>query len=121
MQLTEDLAEGSYISSYNADGITIGGLIYNQSILITPDGNINPWPISHLADLTEAHCQQLLNFKPEVIIIGTGKQHQLPELSLLKYFAEQHLGIEIMSTAAACRTYNIVLLEGRRVVAGLIF
>ena len=120
MQLSEDIAPGTYISNYTQGMITIGGNRYQHNVLITPDGTVARWELTDLQQLDIRHCQTILKFKPEVVLIGSYDHNLLPDPQWVEYFATHHLGIEIMNTAAACRTYNILLAENRLVVAGLI-
>jgi len=120
MNLTEDLTERTLISSYTAESICIGETTYHSSILILPSGEVLTWPVQQLEDIQEEHCQTIIQHQPEMIIIGTGQKHQLPNLDLIRHFANHKMGIEVMSTPAACRTYNVLALENRHVAAGLI-
>lgn len=84
-----------------------------RSAIIMPALLIREWPPQTVAELTREHIQQLATLKPEVVIIGTGKRLQWPERALLTPLMEAGIGYEIMDTAAACRTYNILSYEGR--------
>ncbi|MCX7123256.1 MAG: MTH938/NDUFAF3 family protein [Gammaproteobacteria bacterium] len=70
-------------------------------------------------DLTVAHIEQLAAFKPEVILLGTGEIQIFPAPSLLASLYPARIGIEMMTTDAACRTFNILISEGRNVLAAL--
>lgn len=120
MILNEDLTERPLISQYTPQAIHLKDDVYAHNILIDPSGHIAAWPIKTLSNITPEDCEQMLLHQPEVILIGTGATHELPDLSLIRFFANHHIGIEIMNTAAACRTYNVLILEARRVLAGLI-
>lgn len=120
MTLTEEKSERPIISSYVPGKISIGENSYETSLLITPAGEVLNWPILHLEELQEAHYREIVAYQPEIVIIGTGEIHQLPSLSIIHYFSNHDIGIEIMSTNAACRTYNVLALEGRNVLAGFI-
>lgn len=120
MTLTEEHANRPIISSYTPGKIGIGENAYENSLLITPAGEVLTWPIQHLDQLTESYCQEIVAYQPEIVIIGTGAIHHLPNLTVIHYFTNHKIGIEIMSTNAACRTYNVLTLEGRHVLAGLI-
>lgn len=121
MILTEDFTEKPLISHCSAQAIHIHDKIYENSILITPTGEISCWPTHCIDDITQEHYQQFLAFQPEVIIIGAGLTQSLPDPAFIAYFTRHHIGVEIMNTAAACRTYNVLALENRRVLAILMF
>ncbi len=87
--------------------------------IIMPDKLIKDWTVNEASDLTEAHVQQLLELKPEVVLIGTGERLVWPKRALLAPLLSANIGYEIMDTAAACRTYNILSHEGRDVAAAL--
>lgn len=120
MTLTEEHHQNLVISSYTPGNINIGENSYQTSLLITPAGKILTWTVQHLNEFTEVHCQEIIDYHPEVVIVGTGAEHQLPDLNIIYSFANHKIGIEMMSTAAACRTYNVLALEGRNVMAALI-
>ena len=66
------------------------------------------------------HFDSLIQRTPEIIILGTGSRHQFPDHSLLSQLTKKSIGIEIMDTKACCRTYNILVEEGRRVAAAVL-
>lgn len=102
-------------------GSTKGVLLeqLTQSAIVTPELLIKEWPPQTVAELTREHIQQLAALKPEVVIVGTGKRLQWPDRALLTPLMEAGIGYEIMDTAAACRTYNILSYEGRVVAVAL--
>jgi uncharacterized protein len=70
--------------------------------------------------LVEAHFEAITDLEPEIVLLGTGSRQRFPRPSLLRSLLARGVGVEIMNTAAACRTYNIIMLEGRRVAAALL-
>ncbi|MBI3771973.1 MAG: Mth938-like domain-containing protein [Gammaproteobacteria bacterium] len=91
----------------------------SQSFIITAETVIRDWPPQDISTLSRDHIAQLAAYDPEVVLIGTGTRLTWPDRALLTPLMEQHIGFEVMDTAAACRTYNVLSLEGRKVVAGL--
>lgn len=120
MTLTEDHTTSTLITEYTPEFIRIQEKMYESSILITPTEKILPWPVRHLDELTQQLCEEMIQYRPEIVIIGTGEKHLFPDLDIIRFFDNYHMGIEMMSTSAACRTYNVLLLEGRKIIAGLI-
>ena len=85
-----------------------------------PDRLIEDWPVISDSQLEAQHFEMLLSDKPEIIILGTGIAHKFPDQSLLSQLTKMGIGIEVMDTRACCRTYNILVEEGRRVAAALL-
>ncbi|ALP52807.1 hypothetical protein Tel_06365 [Candidatus Tenderia electrophaga] len=90
-----------------------------SSAIITAKQLIRDWPPQCVEELTQAHVAALAQLNPEVAIIGTGARLQWPKRALLRPLVEAGIGFEIMDTAAACRTYNVLSYEERRVAAAL--
>jgi uncharacterized protein len=91
----------------------------HSSFVISADRLLREWPPQHIGELTVEHIELLLELKPEVVLIGTGASLKWPERTLLKPLIGAGIGYEIMDTAAACRTYNVLSYEGRTVAAAL--
>jgi uncharacterized protein len=120
MELIEDVGDGFTINSVAPGQITIGETVYTNSLIVAPTQVLPDWEITHVDQLTPMNCQALLRLNPKLILLGTGARHALPDPKVIALFGQQKIGLEVMSTAAACRTYNVVMAEGRQVVAALI-
>jgi uncharacterized protein len=90
------------------------------SFILSPRHLIRDWAPTSIEDLVSEHLEALLALQPELILLGTGPRLQFPESGILATIHQRQIGVEVMDTAAACRTYNILMTEGRFVVAGLI-
>ncbi|MBE9524560.1 MAG: Mth938-like domain-containing protein [Chloroflexi bacterium] len=90
------------------------------SFVISPRHLIRDWPPINIEALLEQHLKILIELQPEVVLLGTGQNLRFPETGILAQLHNQQIGVEVMDTAAACRTYNILMTEGRFVVAGMI-
>lgn len=114
--------EGSLqlITAYSAGRITVGEIVYRSSLIITPDKLIPDWGKSSPATLDETDFAMLRDLAPEVVLLGTGSQMQFPSPAITVPLVNESIGLEVMDTAAACRTYNILAGEGREVAAALI-
>ncbi len=122
MKFSEDNpADGFFIQKYDAGTVIINDRGFDQSLIIAPDQVIEHWQPRSIEALLLEHFDTLLALEPEIAIIGTGKQLVFPPVEVYASLIQQGIGLEIMDTGAACRTYNILMSEGRRVVAGLIF
>ncbi len=109
-----------YIQSYSDDGIQVNDNTYQSSLIITPERIIGHWPPRSVTELTPQYWQAVLALTPSIILLGTGKQQVFPESPVLKCIYAAGLGLEVMSTSAACRTFNVLNSEGRNVVAALL-
>lgn len=108
------------IRGYQAGRITIGDNTYSNSLILSPTRLIDDWPPLTLSDLTEKDFERMIDLEPEVVLLGTGQRLKFPERRITLPLIQRSIGIEVMNTAAACRTYNILANEGRNVVASLI-
>ncbi len=121
MKLSEDYTYGSnVIRAYTDTGIEINDKAYSSSLVVGNTLLIEDWEISHIDDMAETHWQQLVELSPEIIIIGTGEKIIFPHPSSYAIAIQQGIGVEFMDSAAACRTYNILLSEDRPIIAAII-
>ncbi|MEO8010313.1 MAG: Mth938-like domain-containing protein [Dokdonella sp.] len=120
MQLNQEHAAGYfYVRSCRSDAITVIDRVLCRSFIIAPDRIVEDWPVRSIVDLDEAAVATLLTLSPELVILGTGIRQVFPAASLQALLMTRQIGVEFMDNAAACRTYNLLAAEGRRVVAGL--
>ncbi len=108
------------IRSYGPGQLRIGEITHGSSVIVTASTVIAPWRPTTAPELTAADLEPLLGLGPEVVLLGTGARQQFPDLQVLRILHEQRIGVEVMDTAAACRTYNVLVTEGRNVAAALI-
>jgi len=111
---------GHLILGYGPGRILIGGRTYTRGLIVSPERIDTDWGPENAIDLAAKHFDALLALDPQIIIIGTGKHQIFPDPNTYLTALQQGLGVDIMDTGAACRTYNILVSEGRKVVAGLI-
>ncbi len=108
------------IRAYGPGRINVNDKLLSGSFILAPDRVLEGWPPQRFEDLEAGHFDAALALEPEILLVGTGAtQHFLPPELLAKLSAEG-IGVEVMDTAAACRTYNILLSEDRKVVAALL-
>ncbi len=120
MKFMLDNNTGGYaIQRYDVGVIIIAERSYRESLILLPDRVIETWSPNSVNDLAEEDFHQLMELEPEIVLLGTGRQQQFPHPSLTQPLMQQRIGLEVMDTAAACRTYNILMAEGRRVAAAL--
>ena len=99
--------------------IRIADICYAQSLIVTPR-SVKMWDVKHLSALALTDFQYFAELGAEVIILGVGKSMAFPEVALTRPLVHRQIGLEVMDTAAACRTYNVLAGDGRPVVAALI-
>ena len=122
MKLHADRMEGqNAISRHGAGGVIVNGVEFRLSVVVPWRGMVLPWAVDDFANLTEAHFTTLAELGPELVIFGSGQRIRFPKPAMLQPLMARRIGLETMDTAAACRTYNVLLAEGRSVVAALLF
>ncbi len=106
------------IKTYEVGNIQINKETYSQPIILTKD-QILDWNVDSVDSLTDDDFQAVIDTDVDIIILGTGKKQIFPPPNILKLAAEKRLGLEVMDTAAASRTYNVLLSEDRSVCAAI--
>jgi uncharacterized protein len=121
MKFAQDTQDQGYvITAYDDDSVSINGKPFKQSLIISASQLDENWNLGSIEFLQNEHIDKILLFKPELIIIGTGNRLVFPAVETYAAIIQQGIGIDFMDTGAACRTYNILMSEGRDVVTGLI-
>jgi uncharacterized protein len=108
------------VTAYDETGVEINAVRYTYSLLVLPEVKPVAWPASSFEDLTEEHFSQIDRTNPDVVILGTGKKQRFVHPKLTKSLTARQVGVESMDNQAACRTYNILMAEGRKVALALI-
>ncbi len=108
------------VTAYGPDHIQFKLIHHTTSILVLPEGEVRPWPVNRFEDLEPAHFEALAELGPEVVLLGTGSRLRFPHPRLTASLARKHVGVDAMDMQAACRTYNILMAEGRKVAAVLL-
>lgn len=120
MKLSLDSGPGIVVTATGEGWIRVGTAEVRENAVLTRDEVVTPWAAAGFGALVEADFAALLGLKPELVLFGSGGRQRFPAPRLLKPLYEARIGVETMATAAACRTFNILSGEGRRVVAALI-
>ena len=100
--------------------IEINTIRYESSILVMPEGAITPWNITNFNLLERSHFDLITELRPELVILGSGLKHRFVSPSLMQDLYKAKIGFEAMTTQAACRTYNILMGEGRLVLGAFL-
>lgn len=107
------------VTAYGPGFIEINKVRHTSALLLTPE-RLEPWAVDAFEALREADFERLRAMNPEVVLLGTGTRQRFPHPRLSRALGEARIGLEVMNTAAACRTYNILMAEGRKVAAALL-
>ncbi|MDO5102305.1 MAG: Mth938-like domain-containing protein [Lautropia sp.] len=108
------------ITAYGEDWVDINGTRHHGALLVQPTGPVLPWQVASFEALTAADFEQLARLAPEVILLGTGDRLRFPPPAITRSLMQARIGLEVMDVVAACRTYNILMGEGRQVLAALL-
>jgi uncharacterized protein len=108
------------IRSYGPGQVKIRDGLYHASLIVTPTKIISDWPPQSFSDLDASHFEALVALEPELVVLGTGKYLRFPAPAVTRALIDANVGLEVMDTGAACRTYNILMSEGRKVVVALL-
>ena|SRR5687767_9477837 len=121
MKIEREQAEGrNLFTGYGEGYVEVNGKRYASSLVVSGDRLVADWPLASFDEITADHLAAILELKPEILLLGTGRAFAFPDRARLRPLYEARLGVEVMDTPAACRTYNILLGEGRHVVAALV-
>jgi uncharacterized protein len=119
MQLTRDSSAVNYIRAWEPGRVRVADRWVAGNVIVGSDAIIESWTANAARSLTVADLEPALALQPTIIVLGTGTEQLLPDVELMAAVAARSVGLEIMNTPAACRTFNVLLQEQRRVVAAL--
>ena len=108
------------VTGYDDSGVEINAERFNFSLLVMPETPPRAWPVPSFASLTAEHFEQIAADHPDVVILGTGARQRFVHPRLVASLSALRVGVECMDSKAACRTYNILMGEGRKVTLALI-
>ena len=121
MKFQPDHLAGTNVLTRHAPGeLWVGSTRFDHSLLVPWTGTVVPWAPRSTDELDASHFEAVLALKPELVIFGSGPRLKFVSPALLRALIERRIGVETMDTAAACRTYNVLVAEGRAAVAALL-
>jgi uncharacterized protein len=121
LKFEREQADGkNAFTGYGEGYVEINGQRHTQSLVVSGGRLVTDWPVASLEGLRADHMAAIVELKPEIVLLGTGARFQFPPPALLAPLYKAGIGVEVMDTPAACRTYNILQGEGRDVAAALI-
>jgi uncharacterized protein len=112
--------DNKLITAYGDGFVEVNKQRFNQHLIVMPDKLILDWSAKDFASLNELDFVALMNLNPEVVLLGTGSKHQFAHPKLTAALTKNGIAVECMTTHAACRTFNILMSEGRNVAAALL-
>ena len=121
MKLHSSVPSGvNTITGYGEGYVMVNGERRSSSVVVLPD-RIEEWPAKRFDQLSTEDFAYLKNLKAEIVLLGTGPRQRFPHPRLTAELAKAGIGLEVMALQAACRTYNILVAEERKVAAALLF
>jgi len=108
------------IARHDRAGVWVSSRQYTGGVLVPWIGDVRPWSARAFGELAPAHFEQILELEPELVIFGSGQRIRFVAAPMIRGLIERRIGFEAMDTAAACRTFNVLVSEGRSVVAALL-
>jgi uncharacterized protein len=118
LHLVENAGQ-NFFSGYGPGYVAVNNLRYARSVVVTPQA-VAEWHVTGVQALAAADFEFVARLNVEIVLLGTGMQQRFPGPELMRAIAESGAGLEVMDTKAACRTYNILAAEGRRVAAAIV-
>ena len=119
LKFTRELSGALVIRSVTASTIRVNDDEYSTSIALTPEKLLGNWPDKAIGDLVDSDFAAVFDVEPEIVLLGTGASNVFPPRELTFAFARKGIGFEVMDTAAAARTFNVLANEGRKLAAVL--
>lgn len=116
----EQISGKNSFTGYGEGYVEINRERHSASLVVAAERIITDWPVVAVEGLAADHVAAIVELGPEIVLLGTGARLQFPEPALLAPLYKAGIGVEVMDTPAACRTYNILLGEGRNVLAAVI-
>jgi uncharacterized protein len=120
MQITREASSSNLIRAVEHGRIRIGEQWWTGNLIVTADEIVSDWTLTEPGRITIDDLAPALRFEPELVVVGAGTEPRPPDIDLMAELAARSIGLEFMLTPAACRTFNVLIHEGRRVTAALI-
>src|SRR5690606_15471010 len=108
------------VTAYDEHGVEINAIYFSHSLIVLPEIKPVAWEVTAFENLTATDFEPINDHRPDVVILGTGAKQRFIHPRLITTLTQQHIGVECMDNQAACRTYNILMGEGRKVALALI-
>lgn len=109
-----------FVRSISERGIRVSDNYFNNPFILSGQKLVSEWDVTTIDDINESSLQVVFDMQPEVVLVGTGETQVFLPVLVQRLFFQRSIGFEVMTTDAACRTFNILVAEGRHVVAALL-
>ena len=116
----DNAAAGNLISTYGPGHVVVNEERIQTSVIVTPGRILQDWAPETVAALAPEHFDALMELDPDIVVLGSGARQRFPGQELYAALSRHGIGLEVMDTGAACRTYNVLVAEDRRVAAALL-
>ena len=116
-----DISGSNAFTGYGEGYVLVNRQRYEHNLVVLPDRIVTDWQPAGFDQLTAADFTRLAELAPEIVLLGTGTRLRFPRPELTRALYEARIGLEVMDIQAACRTYNILAAEERKVIAALLF
>ncbi|UVW27711.1 Mth938-like domain-containing protein [Massilia sp. H6] len=117
---SDDTQQYQTVTGYDASGVEINAKRFDYSLIVMPEVPPRAWEVAHFDDLAAEHFERIAADTPDVVVLGTGERQRFVHPRLTASLSAKRIGVECMDSHAACRTYNILMGEGRKVTLALI-
>ncbi len=111
---------GNVFTGYGDDYVRLGIVVYRENVVVTADQIVTGWCPAGFDALTDADFAAIAALRPEIVLLGTGAKQRFPSPRLIRALAEARIGLDVMDTPAACRTFNILAAEERKVAVAIL-
>jgi uncharacterized protein len=108
------------VTAYDDSSVEINAHKFDYSLIVLPEVAPMAWPVTAFEQLEASHFEQIAQLNPDVVIFGSGRRQRFVHPALLQSLSVRQIGVECMDSKAACRTYNILMGEGRKVLLALL-
>jgi len=120
LQAVQNMGQNTF-TAYGEGYVSVNTVRYSDNLIVLPERTIPNWTLARFDTLSLADFELLATLETEIILLGTGKQLRFPRTEFMRPLVEAKKGLEVMDIHAACRTYNVLINEGRKVAAALLF
>jgi uncharacterized protein len=120
MKFHLNAGEGNVFTGYGDGYVQLGTVLYRENVVVTPERIVTGWCPAGFDALSEADFAVVAALQPEIVLLGTGARQRFPSPSLSRALTEARIGLDVMDTPAACRTFNILAAEERKVAVAIL-
>ena len=120
MKFHLNTSAGNVFTGYGNDYVRLGIVVYRENVVVTPERILTGWCPAGFEALTDADFAAVAELQPEIVLLGTGARQRFPSLRLTRAMTEARIGLDVMDTPAACRTFNILAAEERKVAVAIL-